>query len=112
VLLPYAKEYIVSRGISPEKVFWLPNGVNLDRFDHPSPLDPGSEVAKAFERYRDRFKVVYVGAHGVPNGLDVILEAAKFIQDKNVDITMQRIVKELGGEESYAVFGRKADKTR
>lgn len=86
VLLPYAKEYIVSRGISPEKVFWLPNGVNLDRFDHPSPLDPESEVAKAFERYRDRFKVVYVGAHGVPNGLDVILEAAKFIQDKNVDI--------------------------
>lgn len=86
VLLPYAKEYIVSRGISPEKVFWLPNGVNLDRFDHPSPLDPGSEVAKAFERYRDRFKVVYVGAHGVPNGLDVILEAAKFIQDKNADI--------------------------
>lgn len=86
VLLPYAKEYIVSRGISPEKVFWLPNGVNLDRFDHPSPLDPGSEVAKAFERYRDRFKVVYVGAHGVPNGLDIILEAAKFIQDKNADI--------------------------
>ena len=66
VLLPYAKEYIVSRGISPEKVFWLPNGVNLDRFDHPSPLDPGSEVAKAFERYRDRFKVVYTGVHGVP----------------------------------------------
>ena len=66
VLLPYAKEYIVSRGISPEKVFWLPNGVNLDRFDQPSPLDPGSEVAKAFERYRDRFKVVYTGVHGVP----------------------------------------------
>lgn len=86
VLLPYAKEYIVRRGINPEKVFWLPNGVNLDRFDHPSLLDPESEVAKAFERYRDRFKVVYVGAHGVPNGLDVILEAAKFIQDKNVDI--------------------------
>ncbi len=86
VLLPYAKEYIVSRGISTEKIFWLPNGVNLDRFDHPSPLDPESEVAKAFERYRDRFKVVYIGAHGVPNGLDIILEAAKFIQDKNADI--------------------------
>ena len=86
VLLPYAKEYIVSRGISPEKVFWLPNGVNLDRFDHPSPLDPESEVAKAFERYRDSFKVVYIGAHGVPNGLDIILEAAKFIQEKNADI--------------------------
>ncbi|AFM21804.1 glycosyltransferase [Acetomicrobium mobile DSM 13181] len=86
VLLPYAKEYIVSRGISPEKVFWLPNGVNLDRFDHPSPLDPGSEVAKAFERYRDRFKVVYVGAHGPANGLEVMLKAASIIKDKGLEI--------------------------
>jgi len=86
VLLPYAKEYIVSRGISPEKVFWLPNGVNLDRFDHPSPLDPGSEVAKAFERYRDSFKVVYTGAHGPANGLEVMLKAASIVQDKGLGI--------------------------
>ncbi len=86
VLLPYAKEYIVSRGISPEKVFWLPNGVNLDRFDHPSPLDPESEVAKAFERYRDRFKVVYTGAHGPANGLEVMLKAASIVQDKGLGI--------------------------
>jgi len=86
VLLPYAKEYIISRGISPEKVFWLPNGVNLDRFDQPSPLDPGSEVAKAFERYRHRFKVVYTGAHGPANGLEVMLKAASIIKDKGLEI--------------------------
>ncbi len=84
VLLPYAKGYIVRRGISPEKVFWLPNGVNLDKFDHPAPLDPGSEVAKAFERYRDRFKVVYTGAHGPANGLEVIIQAAFIVQDKGL----------------------------
>lgn len=82
VLLPYAKDYVVGRGISPEKVVWLPNGVDLERFDHPEPLDPASEVAQVFEQYRDKFKVVYTGAHGVPNGLDVIVEAAKIIQDK------------------------------
>ena len=86
VLLPYAKDYMASRGISPEKVFWLPNGVNLERFDHPAPLEEGSEVAEVFEQYRDKFKVVYTGAHGVPNGLDVIVEAARLIQEKSENI--------------------------
>jgi len=86
VLLPYAKDYVASKGISPEKVFWLPNGVNLERFDHPAPLEEGSEVAEVFEQYRDKFKVVYTGAHGVPNGLDVIVEAARLIQEKSENI--------------------------
>lgn len=86
VLLPYAKDYVASRGISPEKVFWLPNGVNLERFDHPAPLEEGSEVAEVFEQYRDKFKVIYTGAHGVPNGLDVIVEAARLIQEKSENI--------------------------
>ena len=64
----------------------MPNGVNLERFDHPAPLEEGSEVAEVFEQYRDKFKVVYTGAHGVPNGLDVIVEAARLIQEKSENI--------------------------
>ena len=86
VLLPYAKDYVASRGISPEKVFWLPNGVNLERFDHPAPLEEGSEVAEVFEQYRDKFKVVYTGAHGPANGLEVIIHAASIFQDRNLGI--------------------------
>ena len=86
VLLPYAKEYIVSRGISPEKVFWLPNGVNLDRFDHPAPLEHTSEVAKAFENCLGNFKVVYIGSHAISDGLDIILEAAKLLQEKSENV--------------------------
>jgi len=86
VLLPYAKEYIVGKGIDPEKIFWLPNGVNLDGFDHPSPLDPRSEVGKAFEEYNDKFKVIYSGAHGQANGLEVIVQAGSIIQDGGLGI--------------------------
>jgi len=86
VLLPYAKDYVASRGINPEKVFWLPNGVNLERFDHPAPLEEGSEVAEVFEQYRDKFKVVYTGAHGPANGLEVIIHAASIFQDRNLGI--------------------------
>ncbi|WP_323720621.1 glycosyltransferase family 4 protein [Acetomicrobium sp.] len=82
VLLPYAKDYIVSKGISPEKIFWLSNGVDLDRFDHPASLDPGSEVAQVFERARGKFKVVYTGSHEISDGLYVILETAKILQEK------------------------------
>ena len=86
VLLPYAKDYVASRGVDSAKVVWLPNGVNLERFDHPAPLEEGSEVAEVFEQYRDKFKVVYTGAHGVPNGLDVIVEAARLVQEKSENI--------------------------
>jgi len=86
VLLPYAKDYVASRGISPEKVFWLPNGVNLERFEHPAPLEEVLEVAEVFEQYRDKFKVVYTGAHGPANGLEVIIHAASIFQDRNLGI--------------------------
>ena len=86
VLLPYAKDYVASRGINPEKVFWLPNGVNLERFDHPAPLEEVLEVAEVFEQYRDKFKVVYTGAHGPANGLEVIIHAASIFQDRNLGI--------------------------
>ena len=86
VLLPYAKDYVASRGISPEKVFWLPNGVNLERFEHPAPLEEVLEVAEVFEQYRDKFKVVYTGAHGPANGLELIIHAASIFQDRNMGI--------------------------
>lgn len=82
VLLPNAKEYITDRGIEPDKIVWIPNGVDLERFDNPEPLDPASEVAKAFAQYKDKFKVVYTGAHGIPNGLNVIVDAARLIEKK------------------------------
>lgn len=80
VLLPYAKDYIVGKGVDVNKVVWLPNGVDLERFDNPQPLDPDLEVARVFEQNRNKFKVIYTGAHGIPNGLDVIVEAAGIIQ--------------------------------
>lgn len=76
VLLPKAGEYIAGRGIRPEKIVWIPNGVNLKRFDNGKSLDPSSQAAEAFAEQEDKFKVVYAGAHGPANGLDTVVEAA------------------------------------
>jgi len=71
-LLPRAGEYITAQGISPGKVVWIPNGVDLTRFQNSGSTGRGDED----------FKVMYLGAHGQANALDVLLQAAKIVQDR------------------------------
>ncbi len=70
-LLPNACEYIVARGGPPDKVFWVPNGVDLALFPAPNPPQGA-----------DAFRVLYAGSHGLANGLDAILDAAAILQAK------------------------------
>ncbi len=69
-LLPLAYEYITGCGIPREKIVWIPNGIDLDRFD--STLIP--------EAKHESFQVMYLGAHGQANALDVLLQAAEMTQ--------------------------------
>lgn len=71
-LLPLAHEYITDCGIPREKIVWIPNGVDLARFQ-------GLE-SKSYSD--DSFTVMYLGAHGLANALDVLIRAAKVVQDR------------------------------
>jgi glycosyltransferase involved in cell wall biosynthesis len=71
-LLPLAYEYMAACGIPREKIVWIPNGVDLARFQGDS--SPA--------RRDKKFKVMYLGAHGQANALDVLLQAAKIVQDQ------------------------------
>lgn len=71
-LLPLAHEYITSCGIPREKIVWIPNGVDLSRFEGVE--SPGSSD--------NEFKVMYLGAHGENDALDVLIQAAKIVQDR------------------------------
>ncbi len=86
VLLPNAGEYIAGRGIKHEKIVWIPNGVDLQRFDNAEILEPSSAVARAFNEQRDKFKVVYTGAHGPANGLETVIDAANLLAKTSPDI--------------------------
>ena len=72
VLGPQMREYIAARGVSRDRIVWIPNGVDLSRFDRAAIPEMG----------REGFQVIYLGAHGQANALDVLLEAAKVIQDR------------------------------
>lgn len=69
---PQMSEYITALGVSPEKIVWIPNGVDLSRFD----------CAVSTELDHEGFQVMYLGAHGQADALDVLIQAAKVVQDK------------------------------
>lgn len=84
VLLPRAVDYIAPLGVSPDKVAWIPNGVELAGYPDPdAPAEPAGRP----------FVLMYFGAHGQANGLDNVLRAMKLISDaaKGRDIQLRVI---------------------
>ncbi len=84
VLLPKAEEYITSLGFPREKVLYLPNGVDLRRYEKPLPELP-LEVSRVLDSLNGKMIVVYVGAHGMANNLDVLLRTARLLKDRGND---------------------------
>lgn len=68
--LPRAHEHMQQKGVSTDKIDWVPNGVDLRAVPKPTP-----------PRESNRLQIVYAGAHGFANGLDHIIDAAKFLQE-------------------------------
>lgn len=84
VLTPaFQKKLIEEKKISKEKIIFIPNAADftisdelLTNFD-----------ARLFRKklgIEDRFVITYVGAHGVANHLEQILDAAIYLKDTNV----------------------------
>lgn len=70
ILLPFAHERVERYGVPREHILYLPNGVDLSDF--------------SAERAPDRvpFTLMYFGAHGAPNGLNTMLDAAVELERK------------------------------
>jgi len=71
-VLPLAREYISTYGISEEKIIWIPNGVDISKFRDVKPI----------EKYSHDFKIMYAGAHGQNDALEVLIRAARIVQDR------------------------------
>ncbi len=70
-LLPLAYLHMVEKGADPAKIAWIPNGVDLSLVPPPTPPEP-----------RPVFSVMYAGAHGLANNLDLIVDAAAILEKK------------------------------
>ena len=71
-LLPTSLDYISSRGAARDKISHVPNGIDLELAPYmPPQLNP------------DKLVVMYVGAHGLANGLEEIVKAIARLRDLN-----------------------------
>jgi glycosyltransferase involved in cell wall biosynthesis len=70
-------EGLAAQGVPRDKLMFAPNGV--DDWMLEEPFSPPQRPA-------GRFRVVYCGAHGLWNGLDQILDAARLLRDARVEL--------------------------
>ncbi len=79
-MLPKTRDYMVSRGMSPLKWHYVPNGVEESEWEAPASLP--AEVLGALQRVRKLGLPVvgYAGTHGLANSLDTLLDAAKLLE--------------------------------
>jgi glycosyltransferase involved in cell wall biosynthesis len=76
VLAEANREHVAARGTDRSRIWYIPNGVNLEEF------------AAGFTRPSDRARAVrfmYVGAHGPANGLDVVVRACEALERDGVE---------------------------
>ena len=83
ITLTANKDYYILVGVDEKKVEIVSNGVDLEKYD--SLIEEKSPV----EFLKNKFNILYTGAHGTANCLDNILEVAKLI--KNDDIVFNFI---------------------
>lgn len=85
-LLPGAGAYIEAMGVDASKVVYIPNGVNIERYDRAYQSgNMADDVKRILDEHSGRFKAVYLGAHGEANGLNIIIDAAKILLGEGYD---------------------------
>lgn len=77
-LSPGMKQGIMSTGVSDDKVTVITNASDLDLFRPDLDRAPGRERLGL----GDRFAAIYFGAIGFANGLDLVIEAARILQQR------------------------------
>jgi glycosyltransferase involved in cell wall biosynthesis len=88
-MLPRVDEYMASRGLDVSKLAIVPNGVPVEEVPVattalPQPLRAVLDAARA----QGRTLVGYTGSHGLPNALDVLMNAASQLRDEPFTFVM------------------------
>lgn len=104
-MLPKTLEYMVLRGMAPEKWAYVPNGVDLAEWQSHAEL-PG-DVQKVINTMKARGLPIvgYAGTHGLANALDVLLDAAALLKGQAQILLVgtgperERLLKRVASEE-------------
>jgi glycosyltransferase involved in cell wall biosynthesis len=95
-LMPNAASHMVERGAAPERIHWIPNGVN---FDLVPPVSPPPQ--------KEGLEVMYAGAYGSGNDPETILDAAAKLRQRGGSAMRLRFIG-TGSREAALVAKRAA----
>jgi glycosyltransferase involved in cell wall biosynthesis len=88
-MLPKVHEHLASRGLDLRKLHIVPNGITPDEWTgDPAPLREDVAQAIAAARAAGHTVVGYAGSMGLPNALDVLLDAAALLRAEPISIVM------------------------
>jgi glycosyltransferase involved in cell wall biosynthesis len=86
VLFDKAPQYVKSRGVSEDKVLYLPNGVDMNRYTENPEKIPQELQTSLSKITNNKFIVMYTGAHSLANNLDALLNIAKQVGSHTSEI--------------------------
>jgi glycosyltransferase involved in cell wall biosynthesis len=75
---------LIGRGVPPAKVHTVRNGVDLERFDPMRIGAPEADLRANLGAGPDDVLVLYVGTHGLSQGLDNVLDAARKLLGESI----------------------------
>jgi glycosyltransferase involved in cell wall biosynthesis len=75
---PAYRDYLIRKGIAPDKITFIPNGADPEMFE------PGQQSEHFRQQYglQNKFVVTYAGAIGMANDIDVLVGAATIISSR------------------------------
>lgn len=87
-ILPCAKEYMMKHGMAEHKFVNIQNGVVLSEWEQGEQIP--KEHQEVLSRLKDNgnFIVGYFGGHALSNALDILLDAAKEIQNPQIKFVL------------------------
>ncbi|HEY1090318.1 MAG TPA: glycosyltransferase family 4 protein [Burkholderiaceae bacterium] len=86
-MLPKVQGHMAEHGLDLNKLSIVPNGVTLDEWEgEGEALD--ATLAAHLDSQQGRVILGYAGSHGLPNALDVLLDAAKLLREQPIAIVM------------------------
>jgi glycosyltransferase involved in cell wall biosynthesis len=88
-MLPKVAAHMQAHGLDLRKLQIVPNGVVLDEWQgEPAPLPAELAAQLAAVKAEGRTLVGYAGSHGLPNALDVLLDAAAQLRGTALTVVM------------------------
>lgn len=84
-MLPNVHEHMASHGLDLKKLHIIPNGISPEEWlGEAAPVNEDLARHLEAERKNGRLLIGYTGAHGLPNALDSLLDAAGMLKEQPV----------------------------